>query len=262
MNYNYHTHTKYCHHATGEVEEYIESAIKGGIKYLGFSDHIPFKFSDGYESSYRVSEGQVGEYFSGIKELRKKYQEKIDIKIGFEMEYYAESFEKMLQKAIDFGAEYLILGQHFYSEEYPFGLPVIGATDDELNLKKYVECIIDGMKSGVFTYIAHPDMISFTGDMKLYEAKMREICIASREIDVPLEINFQGMRLNRRYPNEEFWKIAGEEKSPVTFGCDAHKPQYAFDAESLEKAKDLVEKYNLNYIGKPKLRMLKDIEVK
>lgn len=256
MNYNYHTHTKYCHHAAGETEEYIINAIKGGIKYLGFSDHIPLKFSDGYESSYRVSVGDAGKYVSEIKELREKYKEEIDIKIGFEMEYYTESFEKMLQSAIDFGAEYLILGQHFYSEEYPFGLAVIGQTDDELNLKKYVECIVAGIKSGVFTYIAHPDMISFTGDIKFYTDEMRKICVASREFNVPLEINFQGARLKRRYPNDDFWKIAGEEKSPVTFGCDAHHPKYAFDSEGLEKAKELVLKYNLNYIGKPEMRLL------
>ena len=33
MDYNYHTHTHRCHHATGEMEEYIVRAMENGIKY-------------------------------------------------------------------------------------------------------------------------------------------------------------------------------------------------------------------------------------
>lgn len=38
---NYHTHTFRCRHALGEDREYIEHAIDGGLKVLGFSDHCP-----------------------------------------------------------------------------------------------------------------------------------------------------------------------------------------------------------------------------
>ena len=41
MNYNFHTHTYLCGHATGLPEEYIQRAISCGIKHLGFSDHAP-----------------------------------------------------------------------------------------------------------------------------------------------------------------------------------------------------------------------------
>ena len=41
---NYHTHTSRCGHAIGLDEEYVQCAIEAGIKELGFSDHIPFKF--------------------------------------------------------------------------------------------------------------------------------------------------------------------------------------------------------------------------
>ena len=75
----------------------------------------------------------------------------------------------------------------------------------------------------------------------------------SREKNVPLEINFLGIRGGRHYPNEIFWEMAGEEKSPVTFGFDAHNTEGACDRESLSTAENLVNKYNLNYIGKPEI---------
>lgn len=34
---NYHTHTKRCGHAYGEDEDFVLSAIKYGIKELGFT---------------------------------------------------------------------------------------------------------------------------------------------------------------------------------------------------------------------------------
>ena len=72
MNYNYHNHTKRCGHAWGEVEEYIQRAIEGKIKYMGFSDHSPFKFPDGYESDFRVPVAEATDYVNEIKELREK----------------------------------------------------------------------------------------------------------------------------------------------------------------------------------------------
>ena len=88
MQYNYHTHTYMCGHASGTPEEYIERAIKCGIKHMGFSDHSPFIFPDGYESPHRVPCAGAREYVSMLCDLREKYKEYFDINIGFEMEYY------------------------------------------------------------------------------------------------------------------------------------------------------------------------------
>ena len=54
MNYNYHTHTTRCGHASGTEREYIERAVANGVRYMGFSDHATFVFPDGFESHYRV----------------------------------------------------------------------------------------------------------------------------------------------------------------------------------------------------------------
>ena len=86
---------------------------------------------------------------------------------------------------------------------------------------------------------------------------MQKICLASKEYNIPIEINFLGIRDKRIYPNEWLWEVASKIQCPVTFGFDAHDVHSAFDGESLVKAKGLVKKYNLNYIGKPKLLPLK-----
>ena len=93
---NYHTYTARCGHASGREEEYILRAIEGGIKILGFSDHIPFRFPDGHQSGFRVPVEQGRAYVALLSELREKYREQIEIHIGFEMEYYPLYFQEML----------------------------------------------------------------------------------------------------------------------------------------------------------------------
>lgn len=257
MNYNYHTHTYRCNHASGTEEEYIQRAIDCGVKYMGFSDHAPLRFSDGFEPSFRVPFSKAKEYFSTIGELREKYKDKIDIKIGFEMEYYPEMFDIMLKNVLTLGAEYLILGEHFSNAEYPTKIEHSAVPNDSVEkLKTYVSRVVEGLKTGVFTYVAHPDMINFTGDVSVFKEEMRKICIASREYGIPLEINCLGIRDNRIYPNMTFWEVAGEEQCPVTFGFDAHDVLNAYDGDSVIKAEEMVKKYNLNYIGKPELILL------
>ncbi|MBQ8320803.1 MAG: histidinol-phosphatase [Clostridia bacterium] len=253
MNYNYHAHTYRCGHATGEDEDYVIRAINGGIKYMGFSDHAPFVFPDGYESHYRVKTQDIQSYFDSLGSIREKYKDKIEIKIGFEMEYYPEHFEKMLKNAKNIGAEYLILGQHYIGNEHPDTYASTKKTDSEELLSRYVDCVCSAVDSGVFTYVAHPDIINFVGNDNIFRKEMSRICEVSKQSGIPLEINFLGIRKGRHYPNPKFWEIAGEAQCPVTFGCDAHDPIDAFDEKSLSVAEWLVRRYKLNYIGMPKI---------
>ena len=256
MNYNYHTHTKRCSHATGEDEEYIVRAIEGGIRYMGFSEHAPLKLSDGTEHYYRLQLADIDGYFSTLKALREKYRDEIEISIGFEMEYYEEYFDEMLKLARDSGAEYLILGQHQISIT-PEYIHSYKSTSDPQMLERFVDATVTAMRTGMFSYVAHPDLIKFEGDEDLYRRQMRRICLASLELDIPLELNFLGIREGRSYPDERFWQIVGEVGAPVTFGFDAHDAQAAYDGESLIVAEETVKKYGLNYIGRPTLRRIR-----
>lgn len=256
LNYNFHTHTSRCGHASGCEEDYVIYAIHGGIKNMGFSDHIPFMYPDGVESFYRVPMNMVDSYFETIGTLREKYSEQIKINIGFESEYYPKYFSNMLKNSRQWGTEYLILGQHCVESDHPDGVFVINETADCNFLKNYVNSIIEAMETGVFTYVAHPDIFNFVGDEEIYKEEMFRLCESSKKSGIPLELNFLGIRQNRNYPRDLFWEIAGKVKAPVTFGFDAHDVESAYDGYSLEKARSMVKKYGLNYIGMPNLIIL------
>ncbi len=254
---NYHTHTFRCHHADGTEREYIERAIEGGIRIMGFSDHIAFRFPDGYESDYRVHTSEVEDYFKTLRSLRDEYKNEIEIHIGWEMEYYPLYFDKMLENAVSWGSEYLILGQHFIGNEHPHGKYIGEGINGEKELAEYVDCVLEAIKTNKFTYICHPDVVLYTGDKAVYERENRRLCKAAAKADIPLEINFLGIRDHRHYPNDDFWRIAGEEGCTAVFGFDAHRAEAAFDGGSLSEAGRIVEKYGLKLAGTVSLKPLK-----
>ena len=254
MKVNLHTHTYRCGHANGEDREYIENAIENGIKVLGFSDHSPFVFPDGYESPHRVPMAQAREYVESIKALREEYKDKIEIKIGFEMEYYPLYFKDMLRTVKEIGAEYLIMGEHYLRNELPEKRNSMSSRfiNDEKDLCDYVDAVCEGIATGVFTYVAHPDMVLYDINDPIYSSQMRRICETAKTYGVPLEINLQGVRLDRQYPNEVFWKLAGDVGCDVVIGSDAHSPKETYDEKSLKIAMRLIEKYELKHIKEPK----------
>ena len=254
---NYHTHTYRCHHASGTEREYIERAIEGGIKIMGFSGHIAFRFPDGFESDYRVHTSEVEDYFRTLRALRDEYRNDIEIHIGWEMEYYPLHFEQMLRNAVEWGSEYLILGQHFIGNEYPHGKYIGEGINGEKELSEYVDCVLEAIDTGVFTYICHPDVFLYTGADEIYEKENRRLCRAAAQAEIPLEINFLGIRDNRHYPNDKFWKIAGEEGCTAVFGFDAHKAQAAYDGDSLPEAQRIVSEYGLKLVETVPLKPLK-----
>lgn len=114
---NYHTHTPRCHHAVGREREYIENAIMSGIKILGFSDHSPQFYKNGFVSGMRMSVNEAPGYIECIKKLADEYKDDIQIFAGFEAEYFPDIFYSLQKLCRDCGADYLIMGQHFLDDE-------------------------------------------------------------------------------------------------------------------------------------------------
>ncbi len=250
---NYHNHTYRCHHATGTERAYIERAINGGIKYMGFSEHIPFVFPDGKENDSHMSMADRFAYVESLTSLKEEYKDRVDIKIGYEVEYAPLLFEGMLDVAYETGAEYLILGQHFINNAYITENMVFTPSDSVERLEIYVDQVCEGMRTGMFSYLAHPDVLKFTGDTAVYLEKMRKICETSIETKVPLELNFLGIRDKRVYPNQAFWKMVGEMGCEVVYGFDAHDKKAAYDEESLAVAEQMREKYGLKVLEIPRI---------
>lgn len=247
---NYHTHTKRCQHAEGEDREYVEAAIQAGYQILGFADHCPWVYPDkNFVSGIRMAPSQVDGYFYSLESLKKEYAKDIKIYIGFETEHCPDMIPAQDKLLEGYPLDYMICGQHFLGAEYvsfyagrPHG--------DEDFLMRYVDTAIDGIKSGRYLYLAHPDLVNFTGDEAIYRKHMKRLCEALKEADIPVEINVLGLWTGRRYPSARFLELAKETGNTAIIGVDAHAPEHLLNKEALEKAKRMTEKFGLLIIDK------------
>ena len=71
---NYHTHTWRCKHCVGDDRQFVEEAIKGGLKILGFADHVPYVYKNGFVSTVRMKPSEADEYFYTLSSLREEYK--------------------------------------------------------------------------------------------------------------------------------------------------------------------------------------------
>lgn len=240
MKYNYHTHTKRCLHAVGEDEEYVLAAIEAGYEQIGFSDHCPWPF-EGYVSTMRMKPEEIDSYVSSVKALKEKYKDKISIKLGFECEYFPQYFDYMKKALEKYEFDYIILGHHFSPDEK--GGVYNGFITAPQEVEQYTNEVIAAMESGMFSYVAHPDLY-----MRRYpffdetaERSAKRIIEKSNELSIPLEYNLLGIAHGKSdgrqgYPYPDFWRLAGKMGATAVIGIDAHDPKAYLDLELHENA--------------------------
>lgn len=251
---NFHTHTYRCHHAKGSDREYVEAAIKAGYTEIGFSDHTPCFFPADYYSDFRMKPDETEEYVNSIRALQEEYRDKITIRLGFEVEYYPQLFDKLLKFLKPFNYDYLILGQHFTNNEFDEKSFYSGHKTSRIEvLDTYIQQTLEALKTGEFLYFAHPDLINYTGDKKMYEEKMHYFVKELKKLDIPLECNFLGFWDKRNYPNEAFWKLVAKEQNPVVIGLDAHQPEVYLDKKRLDEMKKFLDDLGIKPIEELKI---------
>ena len=242
---NYHTHTKRCQHAVGEDREYVEAAIEAGLQILGFADHCPWIYpKKDFVSGIRMKPNEVDGYFYSLEDLRKEYEKDIKIYIGFETEHCPDMIPAQEAFLKDYPLDYMICGQHYLKAEYE-SFFAGRRHEDEAFLKDYVDTTIAGIQSGRYLYLAHPDLINFSGEEALYRKHMKRLCEVLKEKDIPVEINVLGLNEGRRYPSRRFLELAKETGNTAIIGIDAHAPQQLLNTAMIEKARMLAQEYEL-----------------
>ena len=236
MKHIFHVHTYRCKHASDETdEEYVKTALRLKADKITFTDHSPFP---GNPFGNRMDIEQLSEYIESLKLLKEKYQHKINIEYGLEVEYLP-SMVTFYEELKTVGLSQLIIGQHFYQHTdgtYSF------ADDKDYNMtNEHLGCckaMIDGIKSGLFTVVAHPDRVFRR--CKTWTQEMTDI---SKELiskaaynNVILEKNMASYeklleKSNYTYWRKDFWDLVDaynqtHKKTVKTIvGLDAHSTE-------------------------------------
>ena len=235
LDYCFHSHTSRCGHAYGEDEEYVKSAIQGHFKMMGYSDHamLPHFEQPGMRGSYSL----FPNYVSSVREIAKKYEGKIIVRLGMEAEWYGDLYKEYYTSLLERGIlDYLILGQHNFIHN-GVGYFYSDLRDEEDSLNRYEHDVIEGMESGLFLYFAHPDhyMIWYHDWNDRAIEVANHIIAKAKELGLPLEANMGPSRWRSNgfgedgemkvpYPDPRFWDLVSKAGVPVTIGVDAHAP--------------------------------------
>ena len=254
---NWHTHTFRCKHASGDVEDYCRAALTQGLTTLGFSDHTPLP--DRRWNSVRMEMEQLRDYTDAIDEAREAFPDLRVVK-GLECEYVPE-FTGVYRDIFrgEYEMDYLAGGAHWY----PYDGEWVGLYGPDMTpamLAAYADYIVECIASGLFAYIAHPDLFGNAYYVWDGEARAcsRAILSAAAAAGVPLEFNAYGLRKpltdtptgpRHGYPWLPFWELAAYYDVRVLVNSDAHRPQDV--AGKVEEAADIVREFGLNIILDP-----------
>lgn len=217
----FHVHTYRCGHAAGDTDEmYVKKAIELGAESITFTDHAPFP---GNPFGNRMDYEMLPEYVQSLSYLKEQYDGLIKIKIGLEIEYlpgFMNYYEQLNNSKL---FDILILGQHFY--ECKDGIYSFSLKKQEFQMQDaegLYNAAIEGMKTGYFKVIAHPDrMFRSCEEWNSYMEQMsKEIIDIAKKQNVLLEQNISSMKQGNSY-RPEFWEMVLDDKD-IIIGLDAH----------------------------------------
>ena len=221
---DYHLHTHYSD-GKGTPEQYIEKAKAIGFSEIGFSDHLTLTDE---QQDWSIRLPQLGEYINEISSLKEK-ENGIIIRLGLEVDYFPEKEKEISEILADLPLDYIIGSVHYMGEgTVDLGPEFYENKDIDKLFEAYFSLISRAAASGLFDFMAHPDLVRIfryfpsLNAADLYRQLARELKLA----DVAFEINTNGMNkpLKDFYPDRRYLHIFREEGVPVLVNSDAHKP--------------------------------------
>jgi histidinol-phosphatase (PHP family) len=172
-----------------------------------------------------------------VHEIRKEAKRAtMPVYMGFECEW-APRYKSWYRDVLlgEYGADYLVFGSHWLLENNTTKYVV--TLTGKAEIRRYFDSTIQGMQSGLFAFLAHPDLL-MAGGMEWnseLEAGFSYLIDAANDCNMPIEINGYGLIKTRvqtkngrrfQYPVDEFWQLAAKKNATVICNSDAHDPDY------------------------------------
>jgi len=242
---DYHNHTSLCGHASGEIHEYVEAAIKQGMLDIGFSDHAAMP--EALRHGISMAPDETEEYIKSILNAGEIYRDKINVRLGFEVDFpLFDTFDRGIfsDERIDF-----IMGSCHFLGDWAFDHPGFIQGFEERDIDAiyldYYSVIEKMAESGLFDIIGHFDLVKKFGHRprSSMEDPVKRIAAKLAQTGTAVEINTAGLRkpVGEIYPSAQIVEILFQKNVPVTLGSDSHSPDevgagYAQAYEMLKRA--------------------------
>jgi histidinol-phosphatase (PHP family) len=240
---DYHSHHERCGHAVGNLEEMVQAAIEKGIHQFGMSDHSPFfcEEDDHPLPGITMPKSEFSAYVQEMHELKEKYAEQIDLRLGVEADYLPGLTEVYREILDQYAFDYIIGSVHYFGGYHVYDPTRWQNTDLDVNdvYVQYYRHIQDAVRSGMFDILAHLDAIKARSPQATIDLGkvMDETAQAIKEADIAVELNSSGIRkCDEIFPSMEFLERLHHLNVPFTYGSDCHHPtEIGYGRETVSK---------------------------
>ena len=232
-----HVHTKLCHHAVGEMEEYVQQGIRCGLRTLCFMEHLETDIA--YQPPCWLEDEDFDAYFSEGQRLKQSYGEKIEIRLGVEMGFNPQATETIVQRLARYPVERIGLSCHFHLHAGSHlnllsrraqSLDRLAELGADMVISTYFDTLILAINTIRCDVLCHLDaVLRHLPGIRFSDSHCRQIVQlldALKAKAVALEINTSGFDY-RGTPFPAPWIIteALARDIPLQAGSDAHQPQ-------------------------------------
>lgn len=227
-------HTPLCGHAIGKPIEYARYAAQQGIDVITFTCHIPMAWEAFGQTGTRMRYNQIGEYRNLVKDAAETAESfGVEVLCGIEAEVFPdeEHMQPMDEILNSYGWDFVLGSLHSHCRSYQIWLNANKAKNDKEKIDHYFLHLRDGVLSGRYDSMSHPDVIRTYGVVSKFipaehEAVIREFLKAVVEQDICMEVNTSGLVKGdfEVHPDPLILDWASEMGVKLTIGSDSHQP--------------------------------------
>jgi len=244
---NYHSHNTFCD-GRSSMEDFVKFALAKGVMKYGFSSHAPLPFN----TFWNMKIDDFVDYQSEFHRLKLKYNSRIDLYLGLEIDYIHNFFEIQNKLFSTDNFDYLIGSIHYTDvlpdgnywtidgnfEDFKRGLNILFDGDIRAAARRFFEISSVMIQKGGFDIVGHFDKITLNGSRfkefdvseSWYRNLVGEVLQQIKDKGLILEINTKSLHgKGITYPGIEFFPLINELDIPIVVNSDCHYPTTIID---------------------------------
>jgi histidinol-phosphatase (PHP family) len=235
-----HIHTRFCGHASGEMEEYVQAAIQKNLQKIIFLEHMEEGISH-FQGKTWLSEDDFDAYFAEGQRLQSAYAADIDIGLGVECGYNPDCWQLLNTRLGRRIWDQVGISCHFLKfAGIKHHLNIFSRKEENISLARqlgpekildrYFTMLTEAVQRLPGTLLCHLDgALRFLPEISLTKVHYMQIDTllqAVSEKNMAIEINSSGFAIRQeQFPNRRILGMAKSYDIPFILGSDAHKPE-------------------------------------
>ena len=269
---DFHVHLENGPFSLEWMQKFVEVGKKRNVVEIGFSEHghrfkesVGLLASEGFRGEWTQKEAteSIEDYIKAVEEAKKFG---FPVKLGIELDYVPEYEKEILKFSKSYPFDFVIGSVHWLGD-FGFDHPLLKSMWEKSDVNKtydeYFSVLIMAVKSGIFDFIAHPDVIKVFGyraakDMApVYE----ELAKTAKDANICMEVSTAGLRkpVGEIYPSPELMSFFKKYDIPIIINSDAHLPEDV--GRDFDKAMEFVKSFGYNKLCYFDKRIRKTIDI-